>query len=197
MGDYVTLAETKRVIKFLFERSGKNEPTEQQLELVASMELRWFTPKNAKKILDYANKLRLFESSGDGKLVLNFDPDDIQIPVGFKPHEDLLDRLEEKLEELVQERQGELEVQSGAGKKDEDKCEQAREDLFMKIISRITEEKNVDKTEVISRINKKQRKVDLEIEVLALLVAQEYGVDVKDILDEVESELARRVRDQF
>ena len=193
----MTLAETKRVIKFLFERSGKNEPTEQQLELVASMELRWFTPKNAKKVLEFANKLGLFKSVDDEKLVLNFDPEDIQIPVGFKPHEDLLDRLENKLEELVQERQGELEVQSGAGKKDRDKSEQVREDLFMKIISRIIEDKNVEKTEVISRINKKQRKVDLEIEVLALLVAQEYGVEVKELAEEVETEMARRVREHF
>ena len=193
----MTLAETKRVMKFLFERSGKNEPTEQQLELVASMELRWFTPKNAKKLLEFANKLRLFKHVNGEKLTLNFDPDDIQIPVGFKPHEDLLDRLEDKLEELVLERQGELEVQSGAGKKDEDKSEPPREDLFMKIISRITEDKNVEKTEVISRINKKQRKVDLEIEVLALLVATEYGVKIDDLADEVETEIAKRVKEQF
>jgi hypothetical protein len=193
----VTLAETKRVIKFLVERSGKNEPTEQQLELVASMELRWFSPKNAKKLLKYADKLSLFQHLDEGKLILNFDPEDVQIPVGFKPHEDLLDRLEDKLEELIQERQGELEVQSKPEDKISVKKDEKQEDLFMKIITRITEKKNIDKTEVISKINKKQRNVDLEIEVLALLIAQEYGVDIKDLADDVEAEMARRVREQF
>ena len=190
----MTLAETKRVIKFLFERSGETQPTEHQLELVASMELRWFTPKQAKKLFDHARELNLFESDDDGKLVLKFDPEDIQIPVGFKPREDLLERLDTKRDELIEERQDELAVQTDKRKT---KPDSGGEDLFMQIINRITEKKGLEKTEVISKINKKQREIDLEIEVLALLVAQELQVDVKDLTDNVEAEMARRVREQF
>ncbi len=193
----MTLAETKRVIKFLFERSGKAEPTEHQLELAASMELRWFTPKQAKKLLEYAGKLKLFESDDEGKLVLNFNPEDIQIPVGFKPHEDLIDKLELKLDELVEERQGELALQTQPEKTEPESEDEVQEDLFMRIITRITEDKGLEKTDVISRINKKQREIDLEIEVLALLVAQDLGVDVKELVDEVETEMVRRVKELF
>lgn len=193
----MTLAETKRVIKFLFELSGKTEPTEHQLELVASMELRWFTPKQAKKLLDYAGKLNLFQSDDKGKLVLNFDPEDIQIPTGFKPHEDLIDKLELKLDELIEERNGELALQTQSEKTGPESEDEAHEDLFMRIIAKITGEKGLEKTDVISKINKKQRKIDLEIEVLALLVAQELQVHVKDIIDEVETVMARRVKELF
>ena len=185
------------MIKFLFERSGKAEPTEHQLELAASMELRWFTPKQAKKLLEYAGKLKLFESDDEGKLVLNFNPEDIQIPVGFKPHEDLIDKLELKLDELVEERQGELALQTQPEKTEPESEDEVQEDLFMRIITRITEDKGLEKTDVISRINKKQREIDLEIEVLALLVAQDLGVDVKELVDEVETEMVRRVKELF
>jgi hypothetical protein len=158
------------------------------------MELRWFTPKQAKKLLDYAGKLNLFGSDDESKLVLNFDPDDIQIPVGFKPHEDLIDKLELKLDELVKEREDETALQTESGKTEPDS---GNEDLFMRIIARIAEDQELEKTDVISRINKRQRKIDLEIEVLALLVAQDFGVDVKELADEVETEMAKRVEEQF
>ncbi|MCK5559669.1 MAG: DUF2240 family protein [Thermoplasmata archaeon] len=200
----MTISETKRVVKFLFERNGKSELTEQQLELTASMELRWFTPTNAKRLIEIARDLEILKSTDEDTLVLNFDPAEIKIPMGFKPHENLLEKLEDKYKELSAQIEEAQEVAAGgtkdkgtAKKHDPEALDRSQDDLFMKIINKIAETKDLEKTEVISKINKRQRERGFEIEVLALIIAREHGVDITEFLDEADREMAIRVKEQF
>ena len=67
----------------------------------------------------------------------------------------------------------------------------------MKLITKIAAAEELDMTDVISSVNKKQRVLDLEIEVLAMLIARERGIDITEFLDAAEQQMAKRVRVQF
>ncbi|MCK5252977.1 MAG: DUF2240 family protein, partial [Thermoplasmata archaeon] len=45
------LEKLKEVIAFLYNRSGKEEMSAQELRLAMSMDLRWFSPKEAEEIV--------------------------------------------------------------------------------------------------------------------------------------------------
>jgi hypothetical protein len=189
-------------VKFLFERNGESALSEQQLELTASMELRWFTPKNAKRLIELAKGLEILSTTEEGSLVLNFEPAEIKIPVGFKPHDDLLEKLEQKHEELSAhkneaERPSETVKAAAPSSPSPGEIGKAQDDLFMKIIDKIAKAKDLEKTEVISKINKRQREQGFEIEVLALIIANEYGVDIAEFLEDAEQIMVGRVKEQF
>ncbi len=56
-----------------------------------------------------------------------------------------------------------------------------------RIIRRIAEKTGKGAKDVLAEINRKHEELDfLAIEVVALIVAKDYGVDVSDLIDEVE-----------
>lgn len=62
----------------------------------ASIDLRWFTPKEAQKVLDISLRLNLL-SKNDGELVPTFSLEDVDVPMEFKPTSGVLDTHEEVL----------------------------------------------------------------------------------------------------
>ncbi len=55
------------------------------------------------------------------------------------------------------------------------------------IIDRISEKTGKSRREILAEINKRHEELsDLSIEVVALIVAREMGVDVSDLIDRVE-----------
>jgi len=66
-------------------------------------------------------------------------------------------------------------------------------DELNKIIRRISERTGKDAKEILAEINKRHEELKfLAIEVVALIVAKELGVDVKDLIDEVEELIIKR-----
>jgi len=62
--------------------------------------------------------------------------------------------------------------------------------MLNKIIRRISERTGKDAKEILAEINKRHEELKfLAIEVVALIVAKELGVDVKDLIDEVEKQI--------
>lgn len=62
--------------------------------------------------------------------------------------------------------------------------------MLNKIIRRISERTGKDAKEILAEINKRHEELKfLAIEVVALIVAKELGVDVKDLMDEVEKQI--------
>lgn len=65
--------------------------------------------------------------------------------------------------------------------------------MLNKIIRRISERTGKDAKEILAEINKRHEELKfLAIEVVALIVAKELGVDVKDLIDEVEELIIKR-----
>ena len=66
----------------------------------------------------------------------------------------------------------------------------SEENVLDRIISRIAEKTGKNAREVLSEINKKHEELNLlAVEVVALIVAREKGVNVSDLIDEVEKKV--------
>jgi hypothetical protein len=143
------MSEVERSIAVLFRRKGKEVLTEKEFVFSASMDLRWFSPKDAQKLLD-AGLTAGFLKRIDGNLLPTFDFSKVNVPIDYKPSSDLL-------KETVKKRS---------------------RDLFSEIVETISKSMSVPKREIVSRVNKKQEMMGIDIEPAALLVACDYGVDV-------------------
>ena len=62
---------------------------EKEFVFAASMDFRWFTPKEAQKLLDIALDSGLLKSKG-GKVSPTFDTKSTTVPSGFKPTQEIL-----------------------------------------------------------------------------------------------------------
>ena len=100
----------------------------------------------------------------DGKLKPTFNVSIIEIPLDYMPPPNLL----------------KIDVTSSG--------------LFNKIIDKILATTNLDKKQLISIINSIQDELDVEIEVAALIVGRDIGVDVSDFIEEIEKEIMTRLR---
>lgn len=157
------MTELKRSIAVLFRRKGKEFLTEQEFVYSASMELRWFPPKDAQKLLDFGLSGGFLQRK-NGNIFPTFDFASIEVPIDFKPGKDVFDQVKKR-----------------------------NADLFSDIVERIVRDKSVPKREVVSRVNKKQEMLGIDVEPAALLVASDYGLSVDTgFIERAENEILTR-----
>lgn len=151
----------QQTIASLFKRKGAKEIPSRDLELLASMELRWFEPKDARKIMESAIKLGLLNEHGN-KLKITFDYNTINIPIAFKPPKDLYEQLN-----------------------------QDNQSLFMQIVNHISISTDIPEKDIIAEINEKQQRANdyLTLETLAILYGKSKDVDVDSFIPVVKSKL--------
>ena len=151
----------QQMISSLYKRKGKDVVSARDLELLASMELRWFDPNDARKILERAISLGLLQDSGDG-LKTTFDHTSVELPLGFRPPKNLLDTLEDE-----------------------------SESIFMQLVNQISMTTSQKPEDIIADINQKQANTEgyLTLEVLAILYGKSKGVDVDRFVPMVKSKL--------
>jgi len=77
-------SEVQIILSFLFKRSGKEELSASELYLPLSMDLKWFTPNQAKAFVNMALQQKLLDKK-DSKLAPCFDYKKVVVPVGFSP----------------------------------------------------------------------------------------------------------------
>lgn len=149
--------EGKIVIAFLFKRSGKNKLKEEEIYLPLSIDLGWFSSKDARKFIEYALSQNLLKKSED-MLSPTFDVNTIAVPVGFFPSK------------------------SGyvLSKKD------VEEEVFDKIVNQIVLKTNKNSQEIIKDIGQIQSEKNVFPEVAALLLAIEYDLKIADLTTLVE-----------
>jgi len=63
------------------------------------------------------------------------------------------------------------------------------EDLFLRVVDAIAAMTGMDRKAVIRRVNEVQEKMDVEVEVAALIAARQAGVDVAPFLPAVRARL--------
>ena len=78
------VSEEEIIIAFLFKRSGKETLTPPELYLPLSMDLKWFTPQQAKDFIKLAEKKKLLNKKNN-LIKPNFDYKKINIPLSFQP----------------------------------------------------------------------------------------------------------------
>lgn len=148
------MEKLKEVIAFLYNRAGKEEMTAQELRLAMSMDLRWFSPKEAEEIVDVFQNKRLLVRKGGGGLRPAFNYRKLTIDRDFHPtKQDLL---------------------GGSGD----------EPLFIRMVGHITDRADEEKRNVISMVNRKAGDLGIEVEAAAMLVGDELGVDMRPLAEE-------------
>lgn len=151
--------ELRYAIAMLFKRKGRDELTEREFVLSASMDLRWFPPRDAQRLLQLGMETKLLESRG-GNIRPAFPVESIDIPRDFVPTAKT------------------LEVATPAS-----------EDVFLRIVDAIVAHTDSDRRSVIATINAVQEKMDVDVEVAALVAARQAGLDVAPYLGPVKAHL--------
>jgi len=144
------MSEIERSIAVLFRRKGKEILTEREFVFSASMDLRWFSPKDAQRLLDMGVSGGFIEKR-NGSLVPTFDFSTVEVPLDYRPSK-----------EIFQEARA-----------------ASQRDLFSEIVERIVKVRSVPKREVVSKVNRKQEMLGIDVEPAALLVAYDYGIPVE------------------
>ncbi|HKZ98072.1 MAG TPA: DUF2240 family protein [Thermoplasmata archaeon] len=153
------MEDLRKAIALLFRRKGRDAMSEKEFVLSASMDLRWFPPREAQKLLQRGLETKLLEANA-GVLRTTFDVASVDVPRDFTPTPDLLE--------------GSTPVS---------------EDLFVRIVDAIASGTKSDRRNVIAAVNAIQERMDVELEVAALIAARKAGVDVARFLPEVEARL--------
>ena len=156
-------SEIKIIISFLFKRSGKEELTASDLYLSLSMDLRWFSPKEAKDFVNSA-LLQNFLIEKGAQIKPNFDYKKIAIPVGFYPSKQTFEEEKNKVNE-------------------------ERQDVVKLITEKIIEKTEQDEQSVFEEIKEVANKRNISLEVAALLVSKKYDIVVSAFFDQVEGKI--------
>ena len=155
--------ELKVALAQLFRKKGKSSLTEKDFVFAASLDLRWFVPKDAQRFLDVCMESELLSMDG-GRIKPTFDYKNLEIPVGYTPTKELL--------------------QASVKPKG----------IFLKIVDLISIEKEIPNKDIISAINQTQDRMKIDVEVAALIVARQYGMDISEYIDQIEENIGRRYR---
>jgi hypothetical protein len=133
--------------------------------LPLSMNLKWFSPKQAQNFVDLALAKKLLIKKKD-LLIPNFDYKQVVIPVGFHPSDQI---IEDKKETVKEE----------------------EENIVDRIIMMIADKTNLDKEEIVKKINIVEKEKNITTEVAAILIGKESDVDVSVFYDEIEEAIFR------
>ncbi len=72
-----------------FRHRGSERIAESEFVVALSLDRDWFSPDQAKRLIDVATGRGLLRRDGDD-LVPTFDPDGVEVPEGFTPDDELL-----------------------------------------------------------------------------------------------------------
>lgn len=153
--------DLRNAIALLFRRKGSDEMSEREFVLSASMDLRWFPPRDAQRMLQLAVDQDLLHSAG-GVLRPAFSLEAVDVPRDFVPTAKILDV-----------------------------AAPAAEEVFVAIVDALASATRSDRRAVIASINAIQERMDVAVEVAALVAAYRAGLDVGRFLPSVAARLRR------
>lgn len=156
-------AELRKCIAALFRQKGKDVMSEREFVYAASMDLHWFAPKEAQTLLDISLKRGLLKLS-EGSLCPSFEISDDMLELDYKPSKDII---------------------AGEQRRDE-------KDMFIELVDKISRSSRLQRKEIIAKINKMREKMPVDIEVAALIVARNLGIDISGDIKNVRDELMTR-----
>lgn len=123
------------------------------------MDLRWFPPRQAQRLLQLGLEANLLRSE-EGTIRPAFDVDSVDVPMDYTPTSAILET-----------------------------STPASEDVFLGLVDAIAAKTGSDRRTTIASVNAVQERLDVEIEVAALIAARQAGVDVAPFLGAVKARL--------
>ena len=157
-------SDAEIIIAFLYNRSGKKELSFSNLYLNLSMELNWFTPRDAKAFVNMSIKQKILIKKGD-LIKPNFDINKIVVPVGFIPSKNIFEKKEVMFI------------------KDEN--------IFKKIIRQIVDKTKLDEKKVIEKIEDIANERNLTKEVAAILLGKEHNILFEEFYKQIEVRIVK------
>ncbi|HYY48214.1 MAG TPA: DUF2240 family protein [Thermoplasmata archaeon] len=146
-------------IALLFKRKGRDELSEREFVLSASMDLRWFPPRDAQRLLQIGLETKLLESR-DGTIRPSFDVSAVEVPRDYVPTAAILSTPTP-----------------------------SEEDLFVRIVDAIAAKTGTDRKSAIRLVNGVQERMDVDLEVAVLIAAHQFGVDIAPFLAAAKAKL--------
>ena len=147
-------SEAEIIIAFIYKRSGKVEFDFSEIYLTLSMDLKWFTPDDAKKFVNNALKQKLLIKKGEA-LRPGFEINKITVPLGFHPTSKIFDKEEKKT---------------------------PKESILNEIIEKIAEKAKIKKEDIYEKIKKIEQEKNITSDVAALLVGKEFDIDLEKFM---------------
>ena len=160
--------EVKIIIAFLFKKSGKEKLSYSDLYLTLSMDLNWFTPDEAKAVIDNALKQKMLTQK-DKLIEPNFNVDEIVVPAGFRPTKQISEKKEKKIH--------------------------GEQNILATIVKRIVERTDLTDESIMKKIKETENERNVTPDVAALLVGKEYEISLEDLFDEMEKSLFKENRE--
>jgi len=154
--------EPRTALAAFFQLRGLGAISESEFVLETSYKLRWFTPKEAQRLLQLGLDHGLLRV-GAGNVEAAFDVNTVTVPVNYRPGPEAL-------------------------------AVRRPVELFPLLLTRLEATTGQGRQALVARINDAQQRLGVDAEVAAAHVARELGIDVSDILPELESEVLRRAR---
>lgn len=155
------MGDLETCLALLFKRKGKQILSEKEFVFSASMDFRWFSPKEAQTLLEIGVKRGLLERS-EGMVKPTFDYKNIEVPINYRPCKDILKDVQPDVS------------------------------LFGQILDSMAISTGLKKRDLVARVNKLQDRLGVDIEVAALALAKDLGIDIMPFVDRVKAEILSR-----
>jgi len=165
--------ELETCLAALFLNKGKDVLTAKEFTMYVSLDLRWMPVKDADSLMKLLLETGLMSRTGDYLRPLE-DVSAVNVPVAYRPSEDLLKRLRTHA------------PKEPAAKKSDD-----APDLLQRLIQKALDA-GMGKGAFVSECNKVSKKADVDMEVAALMILRERGVDVLPFLEDARSAVLGR-----
>ena len=155
-----------------FRNKGKNVITESEFLMVISMDLHWMPYSKGKTLLSNLLAKNIIVKNGD-YLKPNFEVSDVDVPVAYRPSENLISMLSQS--------QPEKAVSNAP----------ADGDLLPSMIAAATDA-GVEKRTFISEANSLSKKLGVDMLAAALIILRDAGVDITSFADRVYEALTKK-----
>lgn len=166
------MEELKKAIAYIFRKKGAQRIRESALRDMVTFDLRWFSPEDAQKFIEIGKAQGLLELR-DGHFFPLFETAAVQLPVSYAPDARMLTQAPETRQAPAQ----------------------AQESVFPSLVRAVEKASGLPREQLMSRINAAQGLLGVDIEVAALVVGLDYGVDPKAFVPQAEAEIIERYRD--
>ena len=164
--------ELATCVAAFFRSIGKEVTTTEEFVMVASLELKWMSPSDAKVLLS------MLTSSGivtvkDGYVRPNGDVSAIDVPLAYRPSADVLARVK-----AGKGQSGQIPVQKPVRQKP------AEKDMFH-VLRDAAVANGIGGGDFVKRSNAIQKRLNIDIRVAALIVLRDDGIDIKGFTEGV------------
>ena len=168
------MSDLKYTAAAFFRNKGKSVVTEWEFVMGISMELRWMPPIDAGSLLSVLLAEGIIEKEGE-YLRPAFDLRSVDVPLGFRPPADIVKNVKRTAPPV---RSAPAATPKG-------------DDMLSELMAK-AEGLGMKRKDFIISVNSIQKRINVDIEIAALLMLKENGVDVSEYLDKVYDVISKR-----